>query len=432
MLNGITLKDCQVETIEYGLKNPYVIYALQQGLGKSLCALLTAHKRGQRLLVVCPAYLRIKWSREVAKFFGKEKAIVLIENDKDVSLPLFDVDVVIMSYYMLGSKYADAIFEWAECVAFDEAHLLKNMEAKRTLNAHKLVYENSVKSLYLLTGTPIQNRVHEFYSLMTLCYYNPKLKQPVEFLEKFPDYVTFADYFSNREEFTVPRGNKDVKVIRWTGTKNIPELKRYLKNIYIRRVADGVLPPLVEEYIPVEYKDYPELLKDFEKFAKDYEGDDAITRYDSSIKAKCALAKARYTIEMAKDRLSSGEPIIVYSDHVDSCIKIAEALGVPAITGAMPSKKRDILCSEFQSGERQAIVATIGALSTGQDLQRGNRIIINDPPFRYGELEQVIFRIRRIGQQSESCFVDYVIGSYQDEAIYKLLREKKRIIDAVV
>jgi SNF2 family DNA or RNA helicase len=420
---SFTLMPFQRQTVDFGIKNKYAIYALEQGLGKSFCALATAVESNSRCLIICPSYLRLKWKAEIKKFFP-DKTVSLFKSDKEF-YRVWDTDFVIISYSYLAK--AEIFFEWADMVIWDEAHYLKSMEAKRTEAAHKLIYENSIKRCLLLTGTPILNRTHEFYSLIAMMNYRPDIVKS-EFLEKFESYVDFANYFSYLQEYPVYRGNKRVMVQKWTGHRNVEELKKYLKNCYIRFSSDEVLdlPPYLEIDVPVSYEDNPELMEAFEEFSGD--GNSSVA---SNVKAKAALAKVPFTAEYVKDLMDQGEQVVVYSDHVDSCLALAEKLGVTGIHGGTDMKVRQKLADEFMAGKSQVIVATIGSFSTGIDLISAANMVFNDLNWVPGNMSQAMFRIRRIGQKRR-CIFHYILGSIQDEIIRNSLKEKLDTIREVV
>ena len=311
-------------------------------------------------------------------------------------------------------------------------HSFKEMTSQRTQALHRLVYENSIERLLLLTGSPISNRTYEFYSLLALCNYDPRITKS-KFLEEYESYVDFANHFSHLEEFEMYRGNKRVKVQRWSGYKNLEELKEYTKNCYIRFTTDEVLdlPPFTEVDVPVAYDDRPELMAVFERFTANADDSDRVSGVDARAKADAALAKAQFTIDYVKGLLDADEQVVVYSDHVDACEKIAEGLGVVGITGQTPMSLRQEMADKFMAGESKVIVATIGSLSTGIDLFSAANMVFNDPPFVPGWMEQAMYRIRRIGQ-TRRCIFHYIIGSIQDQKIYKILKEKMETIKQVI
>jgi len=419
-----SLMPFQRETVNYATKNPYSILALGMGLGKSFCALATAVETNSKALIIAPAYLRLKWKAEIEKFFPG-KIVSLFKNDKEF-YPLWDTDFAIISYSYVGK--ADILFEWADMVIYDEAHYLKSMSAKRTEDSHRLIFENSIKRCLMLTGTPIQNRVYEFYSMIALSNYNPTIKKS-DFLERFESYVDFANHFSYLKEFDVYKGNKRVKVQQWEGFRNKEELKGYLKDCYIRFTTDEVLdlPESLHIDVPISYEDNPELLEAFEKFtAKGEETSSA-----SNVKAKAALAKVPFTVDYVKNLLDQCEQVVVYTDHVESCLALAKGLGVSGITGQTDMKIRQRLADEFQAGKNRVIVATIGSFSTGIDLIAAHNMVFNDFNWVPGNMEQAMYRILRIGQKFR-CIFHRIIGSIQDHTIIGKLEEKMKTIKEVI
>lgn len=417
----------QRETVEFGKKNKYCIYALDMGTGKSYSALVTAMETNSNALIVCPSYLKLKWKSEINKFFPGE-TVSLFNSDKEF-YPLFDTRFAIISYHFV--EKAEPLFRWANMVIADECQLLKSMTSRRTEAFHRLIFENSVERCLLLTGTPILNRVYELYSLLAICNYNPGIVES-KFLQRFDSYVKFANHFSHLREFEIFRGNKRVKVQKWEGVKNLEELKEWLKDFYIRFKSDDVLnlPPYEEIEIPVSYEDRPELMEVFNRFTG--KSDDSVSGVDARVKAQAALAKAPFTVEYVKGLIDNDQKVVVYTDHVESCKLIAQKLGVTPITGETPMKIRQKIADDFMSLESEkVIVATIGSFSTGIDLYSSFNMVFNDLPFVPGVLEQAKFRIRRIGQ-NKRCIFHFILGSIQDQKILKILKEKITTIERVI
>ncbi len=424
-MSNLILKSFQEETKNYGIKHKYFICALEMGLGKSPTSLAIAVETKSKTLIVCPSYLKLKWESEINKFFP-DKVVSLFNSDKEF-YELWDTDFAIVSYSFVET--AEALFEWADMVIADECHFLKELKTKRSEAFHKHIYQNSIKRLALLTGTPIQNRVYEFYSLIALCNYNPELEES-GFLKKFPSYVDFANYFSHLIEYEIiVKGGRRRKVQKWEGYRNVEELKRWLNNIYIRFEADKVLdlPPSVDIEVPMLMEDRPELLEAFYAFSEDEDNNSIV----SNIKAEAALVKAPYTVDYVKGLVEQGKQVVVYSDHRASAHFIADKLGyAKAIDGTMDMKYRQAQADRFQAGELQVVVATITSFSTGIDLFRASNMVFNDSGFIPGNMKQAKARIRRIGSNG-TCFYHYIIGSYQDEKIYEILNNKEETIKAV-
>lgn len=378
-------------------------------------------KLGGNCLIICPSYLVANWVNEIRMWAGPVPVVTAIKKGKDI-YDIFDSDYVVVSYDL--AQKAENFFEWASMVILDESHLLKSMKAKRTEFVHRCVYENSIQRLHLLTGTPIKNRVAELYSLLALCNYSPHTPDS-QFLNKFTNEIDFADTFSYRQEYTIEVGYRYVTILKWSGLKNVEELKTHLAGKYFRVKSEDVLdlPPVVFKNVLLNPEPDNKLLEAF----KEYMATES-NRIDPTVKAVAALEKTPATIKYVENLLEEVDCVLVYTDHVLASETLAKGLGTVALNGNMPSHKRMEVVNKFQSGEGRVLVATIGALSTGVTLTRANHLVINDSPWVPGDLKQTIYRIQRIGQEKH-CFVHRIHSSPVDEYIDEVLASKQDTID---
>ncbi|RTL05267.1 DEAD/DEAH box helicase [Candidatus Dependentiae bacterium] len=409
----------QENAISFILRNPYSICAVSMGGGKSRIAIESRKKLGLKAIISCPSYLKLEWEQEIKKWDSGAKYFI----DKGtVPENVDDYDIVVTSYGRL--KHFEKHFPKFKLVVIDEGQNMKNMAAKRTIDLHRLVYENSIPRVVVLSGTIIKNRVAEFYANIALCNYNPKLKSS-PFLEKFPDAVEFADRFSYRKEYSIEIRNRMVKILTWEGHKNVPELKEYLKGIYYKVSAEEFLTVKeVSKVVQISESEIEELAEEFEKMEMN----------PDSIGGKAKRMSAEFTIpstiSYVKDLLNVTDRVIIYTDYVEVCNRIAEAFGVPAITGEMQPLKRKAVANKFIDGKYQVLVATIPSFSTGVNLQCANHMVFNDVCWSAGDLDQAKYRIKRIGQK-EICYYHYISGSPQNSAILEKLDSKIKTIGAV-
>lgn len=414
------LSESQALAVDYLLRHPYSIIALDPGMGKSRVSIEYAIRKNARNLIVGPSYAIDNWVDEIRKWAPKDKIVTTFKKGSDI-YDVFDSDFVITSYDL--AQKAEYLFEWCDMLTIEEAHNIKNIEAKRTEFLHRVTYENSIPAVVQLTGTPIKNRVAEYYSLLAVTYYDPN-NSGSEFLERFPSAIDFADYFSYRIEYDMPIGNRFVKIVKWKGVRRIAELKKYLKGRYLRIKSD--LPPV--SYIDFKTSNTPDkaLLSAFTAHFKDGEN----SGVNPTEKAQAALKKAPITAKYAEDLLDTTGSVLIYSDHVEAAETIAKYFGVTALTGKINPHKRMEMAKKFQSGEGLVLVATIGALSNVVTLTRSNHLILNDYPWVPGDLKQVMLRINRLGQDKK-CVIHRMIGSPQDEYIMQTIEEKLDVIDRV-
>ncbi len=374
----------------------------------------------KRCLVLCPASLTLNWRKEIFKFLP-DAAVSVFRKRSDFYYPV-DSDFVVCSYDMaIKHPY---LFEWASMLIMDECTQIKDLGTYRTETIHKLIFENSIPRVHLLSGTPIKNRIKEYYSLIAICNYDPKIKKSA-FLEKFPDHNIFADRFSFRKEYDIYFNNRRRKVVKWDGLQREHELKAWLHGIYISMKSD--LPPI--NYRDVFLEDFNDeaLLEEFLNNTHDLEGT------KSPIKMAAALRKVPLTVKYVRDMRSSGTidgPVIIYTDHVESCEQLAIHFNTDAITGKMAVARRQLMADRFQEGELDVLCATYGAFSEGYTLHKSNFIAANDYPWSPGAIKQAAFRINRKGQ-TRPCHFHRIFGSAQDEYIFKTVMEKQKVLDAM-
>lgn len=421
----LPLKDYQVKTVQFGMQNPYCIFALKMGLGKTVTSIAVAVNLNLKALVIVPGYLRENFKADIEKFYPSKKFKIIKDSKTLSKFTPTDEDFIISSYGIIA--HCEKLFEWCGICIADEATYLKEMTSQRTEHFHKHVYENNLKRLILLTGTPIQNRVYEFYSLIVLCCYNPEVDEVRKnFLTKFPSYIEFADYFSFRrvKSIAFKKYGKILtkKVLSWDGIRRLDELRGYLKGIYIR-FDDTVLdlPDMIEMPVRVLAEDYPEMLEQFENFKG----------VSPEVKSKAALATVDATFEYTKNLIDQGEThIIIYSDHVKSTEYLAEKFKTKPIHGGVDMSER-VKISYAWKRDGGVLCATYGSFSTGVNLTESNHIVANDPPWVPGVLDQAKYRIKRIGQ-NKTCYFHKILGSKQSESIYKSLEAKLSVINQVM
>jgi SNF2 family DNA or RNA helicase len=426
-----SLTEKQKEMIAFGEAHPYSLLCADPRLGKTRSAIYLREKLKLNCVVVCPAYLLLNWKKEINKWAPKA-SVTLFKKGADI-YHVCDTDYVVISYDLV--QKAEDLFEWADVVIADEIHNLKSMAAKRTQFFHRALYENSLKYFYGLTGTPIKNRVKEFYSLLALAYYNPKFKD-AKFLDEYPDEISFADRFSFSETYEVQMNGWRMPITKYFGLKNEEELRHWLKDVYIRiKAGPEDLPPISYLDTLVSDIDDKDLLLAFQDYfyqedEYDYNRgrDERVNSVLPEHKRNAAVKKVPFTIKYVENLMESVDCCLVYSDHREPIEKIAAHFKVPAVTGSMPASKRADMVNKFQSGELNILCATIGSLKEGADLFRARDLVLNDPAWVPGDIFQVINRTRALGEKDPRT-VHRIMGSPQDEKIWNVLEEKMQTID---
>lgn len=423
----LTPDEGQELAIDFCLKKRYAILPLPPGTGKTLVGVEVARRTGLNTLVVLPSYARNVWVKEFRGQCGSSIDLYNFKANKDIVDLENKKGVALLSYSLLTDnkkenklERSDKLFEWADVIIADEIHFCKSVTNKRTQAFHQLIYENRPEYVVLLSGTVAKNRIHELYSPICLCAYRSDDSQ---FLKEYPTFDSFAEKFSipHAVKFKTKRGFMKT-VIQYKGYRNLNDLRDILKKCYFK-LPDRLLAKLPERtVINVEsdkvYKD-PELMTAFDKFVASNKGN-AITK----AKAEAAKFTAKFTAKFAENIIEKMGCVVVFTDHIDSCKIIAEKLKVVPIYGEVSVDKRLKLVDDFQEGKTDAIVATIGTLSTAISLVRSTCMILNDPPWVPGDLEQTEKRILRRGQKNH-CTYYRILATPESERIYEVLESKR-------
>jgi SWI/SNF-related matrix-associated actin-dependent regulator of chromatin subfamily A-like protein 1 len=155
------LYEYQKEGIRFILERPGTLLADDMGCGKTRQAVeaINALPTLRRILIVCPATVRIHWRRELEKWLTRPLSIGVAGVDEVPEEILTQAAVLVINYDRLV-QYRELLHSrvWGMAI-FDEVHLLKTLEAKRSQVALKI---QAVKRL-ALSGTPLPNRPVELY-----------------------------------------------------------------------------------------------------------------------------------------------------------------------------------------------------------------------------------------------------------------------------
>jgi len=228
------------------------LLADEVGLGKTVEAgmilkELVCRRRAKKVLIIAPSTLLTKWSQELENRFGERCVIYDSRTRHNLSRRhgnIWEVNPRIICSIDTAkqARYRDEIaqVDW-DLVIVDEAHCLRNASTEN----HKLIKALRRKMILLLTATPINNSIHELYSLTSL----------IDQVLGPPEY--FSMRFLEGSDGLVPRNVGELR--RRLQTVMIRNLK---KNVYLgieRRISGRVGETLRFELTPEERRLYDEV-----------------------------------------------------------------------------------------------------------------------------------------------------------------------------
>ena len=399
------------------------------GLGKTRQAIVAMEVGSPdgKVLVVCPASLKLNWKREI-QLVDPAAAIEVIGVDRE---PADDPRWVIINYDIL-SKHADRLHavDWAG-VILDEAHFIKNA-SQRTNHCLKLLgVQADARApvigpdyVFLLTGTPMTNRPKDLFNLLR-CVGHPSARSFLSFAKRY------CDAYRNDYGWVT------------TGASNLDELNLLMKEVSIRRKKEEVLdlPPKIRSWVPVDISGSKAAFNAVESFLNWYAGTDPSQPNDTEFlsrltKVRTALHKAKQKAveERIGDVVAGGEKVVVFTCFSEGIERHRAKLGDAAvtITGSDTLEKRMAAVDRFQGDDTVRVaLCNIIAGGVGITLTAGTHVIFQDLDWVPANHAQAEDRCYRLGQKSRVTVEYFLAAGTLDTYIAELLEQKIKLIAAV-
>lgn len=425
------------------------ILADEMGLGKSvqLISYLLAQKEARAdcapALIVCPASLVYNWIAEFEKFAPGLRAIavagskperddILIEYAGDN--PTGTADVLVTSYDLMRRDVE--VYQQIEfsCVALDEAQYIKN---------HATLAAQAVKSVpskhrFALTGTPIENRLSELWSIFD--FLMPGLLGSYRrFRERYEQPIVDGQEEAMRRlqelvgHFVMRRLKSDVLVDLPEKSENVvyahmegEQLKLY--RAHEQRLRESIVGKSTAEFareriaVLAELTRLREICCDPHLVFDDYD--------DSS-------AKLSTILDLVETAIDSGKKLLLFSQFTSYLDIISTHLseqGVAhyTITGATPKRQRLELVNEFNEDDTPVFLVSLKAGGTGLNLTGASVVIHADPWWNSAAEDQATDRAHRIGQTKDVMVYKVIAKDSIEERILALQETKSDLADKLI
>jgi SNF2 family DNA or RNA helicase len=418
----------QKEAIEKLAGSKRFILADDMGLGKTTSTIIAALETGaKKILIVCPASLKINWQREIENYSDRS---VYISEGKNFSI---EHDFVIVNYdilknfYDLKDKENSLITQGNfDLIILDEAHYVSNGQAART----KLVnsFSKKCERVWLLTGTPMTNRPMNYFNLLSL------IESPAAL-----NWMAYAIRYCGGYQFTA--GTR--KIWNVAGATNLEELRDRTSRQVLRRLKTDVLDLpekiITPVYLRLKSKLYEGLMGEYyDWYNKNPDESSSLTvQFSKLMKVRQVIAeeKIKDTIELAENILEQDKKVIIFTNFTETLNRIADHFGKQAVKldGSTSKPQRQYSVDQFQDNEKiKVFVGNVKAAGVGITLTAAEAVIINDLSFVPGDLAQAEDRAYRYGQKN-SVSVYYPIFDNTIEAIiYDMVNQKKQNIGTVM
>lgn len=423
------------------------------GLGKTIQLItLLLHEIAQAktdvhpgpTLLICPMSIVGNWQRELQRF-APSLSVMVHHGTERLSGPAFaeavgQYDVVITTYSMaLRDREHLELVDWHN-VVIDEAQNIKNESAKQTQAIKSL----KAASKIALTGTPVENRLAELWSIMD--FLNP-------------------GYLGSGSEFRKTFGNP---IERYRDADQSVLLKRLIQPFVLRRLKTDKeiiqdLPDKMEMNVFCNLTQeqaslYEAVLKEM---LEKIEETDGMTRRglilatltklkqicnhptqfmsDGSQLARRSGKLARLE-EMLEEVLSGGEKALVFTQYAEmgSLLRqhLQETLGVEVLFlhGATVKKQRDLLVQRFQEERHGAaiFILSLKAGGVGLNLTAANHVFHFDRWWNPAVENQATDRAFRIGQRKNVQVHKFVCVGTLEERIDQMIEQKRDLAERIV
>ncbi len=416
----------QKESIEKLVGNDKFILADDMGLGKTTSAVIAALEANlKKVLIVCPASLKINWKREIANYTDKSVSIVEGKIWESAEFVIINYDILKNFHDPQDRKNSVILNEGFDLIVVDEAHYIQNTQAARTKIANDII--NKVGKVWLLTGTPMTSRPMNYYNLLNL------VDSPVAF-----NWMGYVRRYCNGYQFTVGRK----KIWNVQGASNLEELRDRTKPQVLRRLKEEILdlPDKIVTpiYLKLKSRDYEELMGEYYRwFDQGQESGSLTVQFSKLMKVRQVIAeeKIKNTCEIAENIIEQGKKVIIFTNFTDSLNQIVEHFGKTAVKldGSMSKDERQKSVDRFQTDEKiQVFAGNIKAAGVGITLTSAEAVIMNDLSFVPSDHSQAEDRAYRYGQKNNVLVYYPIFENTIESIIYDILQNKKNIFEIVM
>jgi superfamily II DNA or RNA helicase len=419
------------------------LLADEMGLGKTIqaiaaCALLNRLGKAQRVLVVTPASLKTEWEEQIQKFTDLPLQLLYGNRNRRLqayrNAPFF----TIVNYEQMMKDALDVNEQLRpDIVVLDEAQRIKNWSAKTTQAIKRL----RSRYAFILTGTPIENRIDEIYSLMD--FLDPTVLGPL--------------FRFNRDFYQLDERGRPA------GYRNLDQLHARIQPFMLRRRKIDVeteLPDRTDRnhFVPLSprqletYSDHERAVARLVQIAKrrplSQQEQDKLMRelammrmicdsnyiLDPSDKVCPKLEELEKLLEECRD---NNAKVLVFSEW-ERMLELVRGLceemdlGYAWHTGSVPQRRRRGEINAFKTDPECRVFLSTDSGSTGLNLQNASVVINCDLPWNPAKLEQRIARAWRKHQTQAVTVINLVSERTIEHRMLGTLADKTALSKGVL
>ncbi len=424
------------------------LIADDMGLGKTLqviAALLRmkqdgAFADGKKALVIVPTTLLTNWTNEIRKFAPRLSFAIYHGTDRSWET-LNGADIVLTTYGVLRADIEEINKHPLAIAVVDEAQNIKNPDAAQTKAVKKLRTPLRIA----MTGTPVENRLSEYYSIFefinpgllgSLAEFKREFAQPIE-LER--NHYVLERFRKLTSPFLLRRVKTDKNII-----SDLPEKIEANQYCLLTPEQAGLYQNTVEEL----------LQKIAQEDEKDIKRQGLVLKMLTALKQICnhpaqylkqkeaspALSgKSQRLLELLEEILAAGEKTLIFTQYREMgellVPMLRERLGleVPFLHGGCTRAQRDQMVEQFQKHHATRILLlSLKAGGTGLNLTAATNVIHYDLWWNPAVEAQATDRAYRIGQDRNVLVHRLITQGTLEEKIDSMIQQKKELANLTV
>ena len=455
--DGLEYLPFQRAGIAYAFEREAVLIGDEMGLGKTVQAagVLNACPELRRVLVICPASLKLNWRNELNRWLVRKRPIFIADSKAFVAMA---DGITVINYDVLHKHEAEIRgTEW-DVLICDEAHYCKNPKSRRArmvfgqecsakerANGAAPIPGITAKKRLLLTGTPIANKPVELYPLI-----------------HYLDPATWSNFF--RYAIRYCAAYEGSHGWDFSGASNLGELQEKLRStILVRRLKKDVLTELpakrrqviefgaTEEMgdICARERDAYEQVDDLEARVELAAASEDKDGYDAAVKAlaagqravfeglstlrlETARAKIPLVVEHLREAIEASGKVVVMAHHKEVVRAIAAEFGAAAVmlVGDTAMADRQAAVERFQTDPTCTLfIGSILAAGVGITLTAASHVVFAELSWVPGDISQAEDRCHRIGQRESVLVQHLVLEGSLDATMARRIIAKQAVID---
>ena len=439
------------ECVCISVDSPDSLYVTEHAIvtHNTTSAIIAAEESGvKKILVVCPASVKINWRKEIENY-SKDRILIVEGRKWGSTFKYYIINYDILKNYHSTDKkeesddYKLIMNEKFDLAIVDEAHYVSNSSANRTKLLNDILED--IPKVWLLTGTPMTSRPMNYYNLLKI------VDSPVAM-----NWQHYVKRYCKGFKMRVRSGGTTRTIWNTSGATNLSELRERTKHIILRRLKSEV-PGLPEKIISPIYLElhstyYNEELEDFMRITEenknrttlnvetqqevpDRENVIAVLGRLMKVRQVLAFEKVPYTSELIDKCLELNKKCIVFSNFSMPIDMLNEKYPKNSIIldGRMSTTKREEAIVRFQTDPKiKILIAQIIAGGIGINLTAAEVVIMNDLSFVPAHHNQAEDRAYRTGQVNNVLVYYPIFENTIEQIVYNILQRKKDVIDQVM